>query len=334
MGGLIVPVPLYALVIEEEKRVAKTGKAFWQVLLKTKAGNIKAFMWNAPDDVATNTKYPHVGDVILVSSFQDNMNERGNIVIEGFGRTTREELFKTVPQDAAAICDVEKASDDDMKSSLDLIADASFWDDRTHHTFTIGCLGRLDKEKFRACPAATKVHHSYQGGLIVHTAEVLALAKAVAETSLPKYSFINKDVLFASAILHDIGKVETYYINKVGISQQLSTEKSIGHIYYGMALVQEHFKSLKAGLVKKEFVDEVLHCIASHHGLPEWGSIKPVQSVEAGILSRVDYISARNGMVEIMLKESVKTGVPLQDEFRIYGDPYFASIGMKSYVRG
>jgi len=39
-------------------------------------------------------------------------------------------------------------------------------------------------------------------------------------------------------------------------------------------------------------------------------------------------------LMEIMLKESVKTGVPLQDEFRIYGDPYFASIGMKNYVRG
>jgi len=334
MGGIVIPVPLYALVIEEEKRVAKNGKVFWQVLLKTKVGNIKAFMWNAPDDVAANPKFPHIGDVILVSSFQDNMAERGNIVIEGFGRTTREELFNLVPQDAVAICEVEKASDEAIGAALDLIADSSFWDERVHHNFAIGCLGRLDKEKFRACPAATKVHHSYQGGLIVHTAEVLALVRAVVEISLPKYSFINKDVLYASAILHDIGKVETYYINKVGISQQLSTEKSIGHIYYGMSLVDQHFRSLKSGSVKKEFVDEVLHCIASHHGLPEWGSFKPVQSVEAGILSRVDYISARNGMVEIMLKESVKTGVPLQDEFRIYGDPYFASIGMKNYVRG
>ena len=40
-----LPVPLYALVVEEELRTAKTGNHFWQVILKTQAGNVKAFMW-------------------------------------------------------------------------------------------------------------------------------------------------------------------------------------------------------------------------------------------------------------------------------------------------
>jgi 3'-5' exoribonuclease len=164
--------------------------------------------------------------------------------------------------------------------------------------------------------------------LLVHTAEVLNLCKAIVE-ACGRYDFINRDVLYASAILHDIGKVETYMINDIGAAEVLPTEGYIGHIFYGMNLAQTVGQELGTN---PEFVNEVIHCIASHHGSIEWGSVKPVQSVEAGILSRIDYISSRNGMVEKSLQENVKSGQPLRDEFRIYGDHYFASMGMKKYI--
>jgi len=183
----------------------------------------------------------------------------------------------------------------------------------------------------RACPAATHIHHQYHGGLLVHTAEVLEMCRAVVESSRRRYPFINQDVVYSSAILHDIGKAYTYSINEMGAAESLLTEKTIGHLFYGMHLVQN---AGDASPDNKEFVDEVLHCIATHHGLPEYGSLKVVQSIEAGILSRVDYISSRNGMVDSVLKDSLKANQPLQESFKIYGDPYFASIGMKEFVSG
>ena len=59
---------------------------------------------------------------------------------------------------------------------------------------------------------------------------------------------------------------------------------------------------------------------------------KKTQSIEAGILAKVDYISARNGMVDAMLKDNVKSGQGLQESFSVYGDQYFASQGMKNYM--
>jgi 23S rRNA maturation-related 3'-5' exoribonuclease YhaM len=100
-----------------------------------------------------------------------------------------------------------------------------------------------------------------------------------------------------------------------------------------MELVSQEKKKLQGdSFVTQYWVDEVLHLIASHHGLPEYGSVKPVQSIEAGILSRADYISSRNGMIETVLKDSIKSQQPLQESFRVYGDSYFASSGMKKYV--
>lgn len=321
-----LPVPLYALVLEEEKRLTKSQSSFfWQVILKTVNGTVKAFMWNAPKDAETNPKFPHAGDIIEITGFDDQVEARGNIIINTFRRTTKADL----PSDALSILEFEKASDEDLSWALEAIGDSSFWEDKTHHKFVMDCLGNLDKDKLMTCPAATHVHHQYQGGLLVHTAEVLELSKSVVETCIKRYSFINRDVVYASAILHDIGKVETYYINDTGTARSLTTEKIIGHLFYGMHLVQRTAEQFD----DKEFVNEVMHCIASHHGTIEWGSIQKVQSVEAGILSRVDYISSRNGMVDQKLRESQVTGQPLQDEFKIYGDPYFASIGMKKFVK-
>ena len=324
-----LPVPFYALVVDQEKRKTKKGdRFFWQCDLKTIYGTFKSLMWNAPADAEESQLFPHTGDIVEVVNFDDQTAERGSVVIEtgGFERISAKEI----PEDHKAILDFPKASPEEMDYALGVIGNRSMWKDESNFEFVHQCIGEYDREKWLICPAATKVHHNFQGGLVVHTAEVLEFCQAIAEVSLKRYTFINPDVLYAGAILHDIGKVETYYVNDLGVSQQLPTERTIGHLFYGMSKLQAFAD--KVGY-DQNFVNEVMHLIASHHGQPEWGSIKPCLSVEAGILSRADYLSSRNGMIESILKESVGAGLPLQDEFRVYGDPYFASIGMKQYVK-
>jgi len=77
-----------------------------------------------------------------------------------------------------------------------------------------------------------------------------------------------------------------------------------------------------------------LHCIASHHGEHQYGSIKPCLSIESGILSKMDYISSRNGKVQSKLKSIANSKQTMRDQLDIYGDKYFASIAMKKYVEG
>lgn len=323
-----LPSPLYGLVLEEEKRKTKTGdRYFFQITLKTLMGNIKCFQWNAHAEAEKDPKFPHPGDVLEIYNFQDDFEEKGSIVINAFHRTTREAL----PEEMRSVCDFDKASPEELKWALDLFSNKDMWADHAHHAFTMSCLAEVGEAKLLACPAATHVHHSYQGGLVVHTAEVLDICKAIYECS-KKYSFINRDVLYCSAILHDIGKTQTYYINDMGVAEQLHTEKTIGHIYYGMNLVSMVHDRRQS--VSKEFIEEVLHCIASHHSLVDWGSIKPVQSIESGILSRADYVSSRNGMLESVLKDTIKSKQQIEPTFKIYGDSYFASIGMKNYIQG
>lgn len=320
------PIPLRALVVEQEARTTKNGDLFWQVILKTKVGYIKALMWDAPNDVEQNTKFPHAGDIIEVVGFKDQLEERKSIVINQFLRMMKNEL----PPEDQCILEFDSASEEEIQHAWKVIEDDSFWENAIHHKFVMYCIDRLGKERVEKSPAAARVHHQYTGGLIVHTAEVLNLCRAyVAITK--RYNFISPDVVYAAAILHDIGKVQTYVFNDLGAVKISPIEKTIGHMFCGMSLVQSCYNDGKFD-IDSQFITELLHCIAAHHGNRQWGSIVEPQSLEAGIVSRMDYLSSRNGMMEKLLTDSIKSGQPLQDEFVVYGDPYFASIGIRRYV--
>ena len=99
------PIPLRALVVEQESRVTKNGDLFWQVILKTRIGNIKAFMWDAPKDVEQNNSFPHVNDIIEVDGFKDQLEDRKNIVINKFHRILKRDL----PPEDKCILEFEKS---------------------------------------------------------------------------------------------------------------------------------------------------------------------------------------------------------------------------------
>ena len=59
------------------------------------------------------------------------------------------------------------------------------------------------QQQFLTYPAATRNHHDYVSGLADHVVSMLKLGKALIEI----YPGLNKDLLYAGIILHDIGKI-------------------------------------------------------------------------------------------------------------------------------
>jgi 3'-5' exoribonuclease len=325
-----LPIPLYGFVIDEEVTVGKNGSPYLTLIVKTVVGQEKGRIWSVSDNVLESPEYPHPGDIIEVTDFDDSqMEQYKNFTINSFRRLSKEEL----PEDSKKITEFEKASEEDVEWAWSVIEDDSFWENSSLHKLTMKCVEKVGREKFSVCPAATSVHHCYKSGLLVHTAEVLDLARANIECCIKRYPFYKKDVVYASAILHDIGKVNTYSINDFGAAIVKHTEFTIGHLFYGMNLLQsvvDEHSSIGNNYIT-DWSNEVMHCVAAHHGDPMYGSIAVIQSLEAGLLSRVDYISSRNGMVEYKLKTAIKKG-QLPDKIKMFRDTYFTSLGMKEYV--
>ena len=57
-------------------------------------------------------------------------------------------------------------------------------------------------KSFQGHSAAKTVHHGFAGGLLEHTLSVVKFC----EYMVGAYPILNKDLLYASAICHDIGK--------------------------------------------------------------------------------------------------------------------------------
>lgn len=163
----------------------------------------------------------------------------------------------------------------------------------------------LGDERFLEAPAAAKKHQAYVGGLVCHTAEVLRIALATAKAA-PAF---DKDVLVASVIWHDYGKIWDYQKLLEGsntgrrdpnILEELNVLKdtfgytrhrwTIRHLSrsYGEFLAA----AARAG-VSEDLKEKVGHCILSHHGRQEWGSPVTPMTIEAFIIHAADTISAR-----------------------------------------
>lgn len=133
--------------------------------------------------------------------------------------------------------------------------------------------------KLSTYPAATNVHHNIPNGLVLHLYNVTKQALDIAKN----YTDINKDLVAAGALLHDLGKIIEYNedgsISDIGIYED--------HISIGFSLIQSEAKSLG---IDDNILNRLLHVILSHHGKLEWGSPKLPGTKEAFIVHMADYI--------------------------------------------
>lgn len=180
----------------------------------------------------------------------------------------------------------------------------------------------IDKysKDFYLYPAATKFHHAYVGGLAYHTIGMLDLASGIMGT----YPYINKDLLYAGCILHDIGKVIEFSgveATEYGVEGQL-----LGHLLIGCLIIESVAKEL--GYAGKEEVLLLSHMIASHHGVTQFGAIKRPATAEAAMLWYVDSIDSKFRVLGEEL-EKTKVGsftdpVGVMDKVKFYKHKYNA----------
>ena len=146
----------------------------------------------------------------------------------------------------------------------------------------------------RKMPAAMNNHHSYSGGLVEHLWSVTRVAVALARHYGEYYSELNppldRDVIVAAAILHDIGKLRELDYHPVE-AKYTKHGTLIGHIVLGRDMVRDAARDI-AG-----FPDETLllleHAILAHHGQMQFGAPKEPATIEALIVHYADDIDAK-----------------------------------------
>ncbi len=151
------------------------------------------------------------------------------------------------------------------------------------------------KKVFCTHSAAKNVHHSFQGGLLEHTVGVVKTCSFIAES----FPIINRDLLLVAAMFHDIGK--TKELSPLPENDYTDEGQLLGHIMIGIEMINAKVKLIE-GLSTK-LINELKHCIISHHGSLEYGSPKVPATIEALALSLADNMDARlQTMSETIMK--------------------------------
>jgi len=154
------------------------------------------------------------------------------------------------------------------------------------------------RQRFQTAPAAKAMHHAFIGGLIEHVLSICAVADFIA-AHYTKDIEINRDLLMAGAILHDIGKI--YELSYVSSFDYTDKGKLIGHITMGVELVNKKAAAIPG--FPEEMRMAVNHLILSHHGILEYGSPKRPKMPEAILLSFLDDMDAKVAALRIMTED-------------------------------
>jgi len=141
---------------------------------------------------------------------------------------------------------------------------------------------------YREAPAAKRYHQAYRHGLLEHS---LTVAQAVSALSAV-FGGIDRDVAVTGALLHDIGKLDTYEVHDGEITMsdlgRLHGEISLG--YYRVRSAIERIDGFPPAVAQA-----LLHIILSHHGSLEHGSPVVPCTREATLVHMVDNLGSKLG---------------------------------------
>ncbi len=128
---------------------------------------------------------------------------------------------------------------------------------------------------FDESPASRYRHHSYPGGLLEHTLSTIEIAQALC-TSIEKIykSQIDRDLVIAGVLLHDIMKPLTYEKKENGICGASPLGERLDHVTLGVT-----------EMIRKGFSLEIVHIMAASHG--ENGFVRP-RTIEALVCHLAD----------------------------------------------
>src|SRR5205085_1381469 len=123
---------------------------------------------------------------------------------------------------------------------------------------------------FKRLPATSNKFHPFYGGLLEHTLSVTKSCLWLVEKYTAYYTELkpplNRDLVVAGAILHDLGRVLEFG-EELPLPQPTVSGRLFGHVLLGRDLVRDAAR--EQGDVDPELLRLLEHLIVSHLTLPE-----------------------------------------------------------------
>lgn len=260
-------------------KIGSNKKQYLDMMLADKSGEMSAKKWDIAD-----TELPSLNEI----GESDIVKIKGNVTEWNGMRQLRVlKLRKCVPEDQAELMDFIKAAPEKAEDMYLYILEKA--DEMKDPDLKKLCTRVLEdnQEKLMYYPAAAKNHHAELSGLLYHMKRMLMTAERICEV----YQNLNRDLVMAGVIIHDMEKLNEIEADKLGMASGYSFEgQLLGHLVQGIKTIDRLAEELGVGKEKAVMLE---HMILSHHYEPDFGSPKKPLFPEAEILHYLDIIDAR-----------------------------------------
>lgn len=280
-------IELFLFIKRVTRAIATSGKPYLTIVLQDKSGELEGRLWTVLPGDEENLV---AGAIVHLNGEIQMYKGKAQVKISKIRLKTDEE--KVLVGDLVPAAPMTQ---DDMSAKI-----ANYLEEIENGDIKLitSTLFKIYNDKFLSYPAATKNHHEFVSGLAYHVVSMLDLAKAIAGL----YPTLNKDLLYAGVILHDMGKVRE-------LSGPTATQYTVeGNLLGHISIISNDIATVayEHG-IEGEVVTLLQHMILSHHGKGEWGSPKVPMLREAEMLHYIDNIDAKMNMMDRAL-EHVKPG--------------------------
>ncbi len=278
---------------------SKPGQ-YLSLTLADATGEIPGRMWDNAEDAA---QLFGAGDAVTVRGVVEEYRGQKQMVIDRLKKADQEEmdgaeLVPTTGRDVEqlrgrlleAVASIENPH-------LSALLDRFFGDEELLETFC-------------RAPGAKALHHSHLSGLVEHTVGVIEILETVARV----HQQLDRDILIAGALLHDLGKVEEL---ECDASIEYTDEgRLVGHTVLTDRMVSRAIEDIDG--FPEELANRLTHLLLSHHGQRDYGAPVLPMTAEACALHYADNLDAHVQYFNQVIAEGVSAGTRWSDYQRLF----------------
>ena len=266
------------LVLRKELRQGGRAGFFLDLTLCDSTGRVSAKVWENASAISERFQQ---GDVIEISGLAETYRDELQLRLDN---------LRPLPPEEASPHDFLPRSEKDLDALERRLAE---FVKSVQNRYLRDLLLALFKDQefrssFKTAPAAKALHHSYIGGLLEHTVEVAELCEKVCEL----FPALDRDLVIAGSILHDIGKIEELSWDTA--FDYTDRGQLLGHLILGEQRMRR--EADKTDGFPDELKQLLSHMLLSHHGAHEYGSPKLPMTAEAIALHHAEDLDAKVNM--------------------------------------
>ncbi|MBQ1827246.1 MAG: HD domain-containing protein [Erysipelotrichaceae bacterium] len=269
------------LVYQIKEGVTNSGSPYLTVTFRDNSGQIDGKLWSVTPEQKEMIKAGEVMNVTADIITYQNAPQMKIVQIEPIDQKLVDlsEFVTTGPIPA-----------DQLREGLE--GYVSSIKDMTLRLIVKELYDRLGDDIYRY-PAAARNHHEYVSGLATHIYSMARLAEFVTG----QYPVIDRDLLMAGVLVHDLGKITELRMSSV--TEYTLEGNLLGHISITQSMISDAAeKVIEDYPLDSEKVTLLRHLVLSHHGKYEFGSPVLPKTVEAVALNAIDDLDAKLTMLD------------------------------------